>query len=215
MTLDGNRRSSPGNLGASFSAYGGGGTISVARNGTFATTYSRPRRAGRHRRGHSSEARTPRAHRGERGPLRGEEARRGRGDLVRLVEGRPQDPGLDHQAARLRPSRESTRSSSRSTADRSRTTATASTSKSSSWPRAATWCSIPIRAAAPATAQEFGNLIHHAYPGDDFYDLDSGVDAVDRQGLRRSRERDRDRRQRRRRPDLLDDRPHALASAPR
>jgi acylaminoacyl-peptidase len=26
--------------------------------------------------------------------------------------------------------------------------------------------------------QEFGNLIHHAYPGDDFYDLDSGVDAV-------------------------------------
>ena len=26
--------------------------------------------------------------------------------------------------------------------------------------------------------REFGNLIHHAYPGDDFYDLDSGVDAV-------------------------------------
>lgn len=26
--------------------------------------------------------------------------------------------------------------------------------------------------------QEFGNLIHHAYPGDDFYDLNSGVDAV-------------------------------------
>lgn len=26
--------------------------------------------------------------------------------------------------------------------------------------------------------QEFGNLIHHAYPGDDFYDLDSGVNAV-------------------------------------
>ena len=25
---------------------------------------------------------------------------------------------------------------------------------------------------------EFANLIHHAYPGDDFYDLDSGVDAV-------------------------------------
>jgi len=25
---------------------------------------------------------------------------------------------------------------------------------------------------------EFGNLIHHAYPGDDFFDLDSGVDAV-------------------------------------
>jgi acylaminoacyl-peptidase len=26
--------------------------------------------------------------------------------------------------------------------------------------------------------QEFGNLIHHAYPGDDFYDLDAGVTAV-------------------------------------
>jgi acylaminoacyl-peptidase len=26
--------------------------------------------------------------------------------------------------------------------------------------------------------EEFGNLIHHAYPGDDFYDLDSAVDAA-------------------------------------
>jgi len=26
--------------------------------------------------------------------------------------------------------------------------------------------------------EQFANLIHHAYPGDDFYDLDSGVDAV-------------------------------------
>jgi len=26
--------------------------------------------------------------------------------------------------------------------------------------------------------EQFGNLIHHAYPGDDFYDLNSGVDAV-------------------------------------
>jgi acylaminoacyl-peptidase len=26
--------------------------------------------------------------------------------------------------------------------------------------------------------EPFGNLIHHAYPGDDFHDLDSGVDAV-------------------------------------
>jgi len=25
---------------------------------------------------------------------------------------------------------------------------------------------------------EFGNMIHHAYPGDDFFDLNSGVDAV-------------------------------------
>jgi len=26
--------------------------------------------------------------------------------------------------------------------------------------------------------EEFSNLIHHAYPGDDYYDLNSGVDAV-------------------------------------
>jgi len=30
--------------------------------------------------------------------------------------------------------------------------------------------------------EEFGNLIHHAYPGDDFYDLDSGVDAIIEKG---------------------------------
>ena len=30
--------------------------------------------------------------------------------------------------------------------------------------------------------EEFGNLIHHAYPGDDFYDLNSGVDAVIAEG---------------------------------
>jgi len=30
---------------------------------------------------------------------------------------------------------------------------------------------------------EFGNLIHHAYPGDDFYDLDSGIDAAIAKGF--------------------------------
>src|SRR5262249_40404123 len=30
--------------------------------------------------------------------------------------------------------------------------------------------------------EEFGNLIHHAYPGDDLHDLLSGVDAVIRKG---------------------------------
>jgi len=31
--------------------------------------------------------------------------------------------------------------------------------------------------------EEFANLIHHAYPGDDFYDLNSGVDAVIAKGF--------------------------------
>ena len=30
--------------------------------------------------------------------------------------------------------------------------------------------------------EEFGNLIHHSYPGDDFFDLNSGVDALIKQG---------------------------------
>lgn len=31
--------------------------------------------------------------------------------------------------------------------------------------------------------EEFANLIHHAYPGDDFYDLNSGIDAVIAKGF--------------------------------
>lgn len=31
--------------------------------------------------------------------------------------------------------------------------------------------------------ETFGNLIHHAYPGDDFYDLNAGVDAVIAKGM--------------------------------
>ncbi len=31
--------------------------------------------------------------------------------------------------------------------------------------------------------EEFGNLIHHAYPGDDFYDLNAGVDAAITRGF--------------------------------
>ncbi len=41
---------------------------------------------------------------------------------------------------------------------------------------------FPTRLAHPrgstSYGAEFGNLIHHAYPGDDFYDLNSGVDAI-------------------------------------
>ena len=41
------------------------------------------------------------------------------------------------------------------------------------------WCSTPIPAGSTSYGEEFGNLIHHSYPGDDFLlDLNSGVDAV-------------------------------------
>ena len=55
--------------------------------------------------------------------------------------------------------------------------------------------------------EEFGNLIHHAYPGDDYDDLMSGRRRGDRAGLRGPRAALRHRRQRRRRADGLDRRP--------
>ena len=58
---------------------------------------------------------------------------------------------------------------------------------------------------------EFGNLIHHAYPGDDFYDLNSGVNAVVAR-LHRSGPAIRYGRKRGRRSYVLDDRAHATVS---
>ena len=51
---------------------------------------------------------------------------------------------------------------------------------------------------------EFGNLIHHAYPGDDSFDLDVGGRRRDREGVRRRAQPLRDRRQRRRSPHRVD-----------
>jgi len=46
-------------------------------------------------------------------------------------------------------------------------------------PRADSWCSTPtIRAAPHGYGEEFGNIIHTKYPGDDFTDLMKGVDAM-------------------------------------
>ncbi len=54
----------------------------------------------------------------------------------------------------------------------------------------------------------FGNAIKNAYPDKDYLDLMAGVDALAREGLRRSAEHVRHRLQRRRRPDGVDRRPH-------
>ena len=43
-------------------------------------------------------------------------------------------------------------------------------------------CCTRIRAARPRTAQEFANLIHHKYPGHDYDDLMSAVDAAIAEG---------------------------------
>jgi dipeptidyl aminopeptidase/acylaminoacyl peptidase len=42
ITLDGSLRKLAGNVGSGTSAYGGGTSFSVAKNGSFAITYSRP-----------------------------------------------------------------------------------------------------------------------------------------------------------------------------
>ena len=52
--------------------------------------------------------------------------------------------------------------------------------------------------------EEFGNLIHHAYPGRDFDDLMGAVDARNRTRRRGRQPAVRDRRERRRRADRLD-----------
>ena len=40
-----------------------------------------------------------------------------------------------------------------------------------------TRCCIRTRAEVTSYSEEFANLIHHKYPGDDYFDLMSGVDA--------------------------------------
>jgi len=55
---------------------------------------------------------------------------------------------------------------------------------------------------------EFGNLIHHAYPGDDFYDMNSGVDAVIAKGYIDTNNLFVTGGKRRRSAHLLDDRAH-------
>ena len=63
--------------------------------------------------------------------------------------------------------------------------------------------------------EDFANLIHHAYPGDDFYDLNSGVDAMLAKGYIDPDAALRHRRQRRRGIDVLDDRPNTALSCRR
>ena len=92
-------------------------------------------------------------------------------------------------------------------AARSPPTARISRPTTSSTPRPAMSCCRSIRAARPPTAQEFANLIHHAYPGNDYDDLMSAVDAAIAQGYRRSRAAVRHRRLGRRRAHRLDRRP--------
>jgi len=124
------------------------------------------------------------------------------------VERSARDAGLDYQAAELRRVAQVSADSRNSRRAVCRLRGPVSTSKNRSGRRRITWSSTPIRAAAPAMAREFGNLIHHAYPGDDFYDLNSGVDAVIAKGYIDPDHLYVTRRQRRGRADLLDDRPH-------
>ena len=65
-------------------------------------------------------------------------------------------------------------------------------------------CSIPTRAARPPTARSSPNLIDKAYPGHDYDDLMSAVDAAIASGACRPQQSVRDRRIGRRRADRVD-----------
>ena len=109
--------------------------------------------------------------------LAGQGARADRGDLVH-VEGRSQDPGLDREAAGLRPDEEvsaDARDPRRPAVDVQRRR---STSRARITRRTATCMLYTNPRGSTGYGEKFTNEIKNAYPGKDFDDLMAGVDTV-------------------------------------
>ena len=176
-TLDGSVRKLAGNIGSSTSAYGGGGSFSIARNGNFASVYARPDVPGDVAVGTLSNPALQVVTAVNEDLFAGKEL--GKVEEIwwdssrdnRKVQGwilKP--PGFD-------PSRkyplilEIHGGPFANYGDRFDIEKQLMAAKDYvvlyTNPRGST-----------SYGGEFGNLIHHAYPGDDFFDLNSGVDAV-------------------------------------
>ncbi len=177
MTLDGPTQKLAGNLGASFSAYGGGGTISIAKNGAFATTYSRPRVPGDIAVGTmgSSDLRVLTAVNedlfaakklGDVEEIWYDSSKDGRKVQGWIVKPPDFDPSRKYPLILEIHGGPFANYGDRFDIEKQLMAARDYVVLYTN-PRGST-----------SYGQEFGNLIHHAYPGDDFYDLDSGVDAV-------------------------------------
>ncbi len=177
MTLDGPIQKLAGNLGASFSAYGGGGTISIAKNGAFATTYARPHVPGDIAVGTvgSSDLRVLTAvnedlfaakRLGEVEEVWYDSSKDGRKVQGWILKPPDFDPSRKYPLILEIHGGPFANYGDRFDIEKQLMAARDYVVLYTN-PRGST-----------SYGNDFGNLIHHAYPGDDFYDLDSGVDAV-------------------------------------
>jgi acylaminoacyl-peptidase len=177
MTLDGPIQKLAGNLGASFSAYGGGGTISIATNGAFATTYSRPHVPGDIAVGSmgTSAVKVLTAVNedlfagkklGEVEEIWYDSSKDGRKVQGWLLKPPDFDPSRKYPLILEIHGGPFANYGDRFDIEKQLMAARDYVVLYTN-PRGST-----------SYGNEFGNLIHHAYPGDDFYDLDSGVDAA-------------------------------------
>ena len=177
ITLDGPIQKLAGNLGASFSAYGGGGTISIAKNGAFATTYSRPHVPGDIAVGTMGKPEVEvltavnedlfqGKKLGEVEEIWYESSKDGRKVQGWLLKPPEFDPTRKYPLILEIHGGPFANYGDRFDIEKQLMAARGYVVLYTN-PRGST-----------SYGNEFGNLIHHAYPGDDFYDLDSGVDAA-------------------------------------
>lgn len=177
VTLEGNVKMLANNLGSGTSAYGVGAAFSLAKNGTFAMTYTRPNVPGDVAVGTYRGADTKVITSVNEGLLSG----RTLGDVEEIWYESAKDqrkihgwiikpPGFDPQK-RYPLILEIHGGPFANYGDRFDLEKQLMAAKGYvvlyTNPRGST-----------SYGQEFGNLIHHAYPGDDFADLNSGVDAM-------------------------------------
>lgn len=176
-SLDGSVKKLTGNLGASTSAYGGGGALSVAPNGNFATAYARPDVPGDIAVGtlsnpsltvvtHVNEDLFAGKELGQVEEIWYESSK----DKRKLQGWILKPPGFD-STKKYPLILEIHGGPFANYGDRFDIEKQLMAAKDYvvlyTNPRGST-----------SYGGEFGNLIHHAYPGDDFYDLNSGIDAV-------------------------------------
>ncbi len=177
ITLDGNVRKLTGNLGSTASAYGGGGSFTIARNGAVATVVARPDNPGDIATGLLSDGKLKTITAVNEDLLSGRKL----GQVEEIWYNSSKDnrriQGWIIKPPDFNPSRKYplvleihggpfANYGDRFDLEKQLMAASGYVVLYTN-PRGST-----------SYGGEFGNLIHHAYPGDDFYDLDSGVDAV-------------------------------------
>jgi acylaminoacyl-peptidase len=176
-SLDGQVHKVAGNVGSGTSAYGGGASFSVAKDGTFAVTQARPHRPGDIAVGHIGMEGTKIITTVNQGLLTGKklgdveeiwyesskDQRRIQGWIVKPPDF---DPAKKYPLILEIHGGPFANYGDRFDLEKQLMAARGYVVLYTN-PRGST-----------SYGQEFGNLIHHAYPGDDFYDLNAGVDAV-------------------------------------